>query len=104
MEKSSRVWRNSYTHSLHRRLAQLSLLQVKFHAGEARHADQSSLKRGLPAIIEAVTLADGRILPKLSAGDWLKDNKMRLGFHNLTTARLLCPRDKLDEFDQDPEG
>lgn len=91
------------TNALHTHI--LIRLQIQWHAGGGRSADLASLKRGpgLPSLIVSVFLPDDRELPPPTARDFLKYNRPQLGFYNISTARLLCPRNDRDIFDEDPE-
>ncbi|OBZ73011.1 hypothetical protein A0H81_06633 [Grifola frondosa] len=68
------------------------------HARFARSDDLGALRYDSMQYIEDVTLRDGQIIR------YMADNqKTYRGFKDPATARLLCPRQMLDQYDDDPE-
>jgi hypothetical protein len=70
-----------------------AMLKMAIHYRKARSDDTNSLGGKAGAYIPKVY---GRL-----EHDSLLGNRHRLGFEHRVTARMLCPREKLDLFDQD---
>lgn len=71
----------------------LTLLEINYHARGARSDDVGALRYNAMSYLPVVAGIE-----PISPSD---RNKCDRGFANHATARLLCPRNMLDEFDAD---
>jgi hypothetical protein len=73
----------------------LNILQISQHATNACSDDRSHLRHAIASFI----YRDRELKPKL-----VEQNKSDRGFKHEELARLLCPADSIEDYDNDTEG